>query len=115
MRVIAVIVLVHLIGGCFMGGFALIVFTVFILLPLIHILGINMYWFGIIIVLIVEMGTITPPVGVNVYIIKGVAADMPLETILKGIFAFLLGLIAGVAILMAFPQIATFVPAFTSY
>lgn len=115
MVIMAIIVLVHLIGGCFMDGFALIVLTVPILLPLIHSLGIDIYWFGIITVLIVEMGTITPPVGVNVYVIKGVAGDVPLETIFKGIFPFLLALIVGVAILMVFPQIATFLPSFTSY
>jgi C4-dicarboxylate transporter DctM subunit len=115
MVIMAIIVFVHLIGGCFMDGFALIVLTVPILLPLIHALGLNIYWFGIIIVLIVEMGTITPPVGVNVYVIKGVAEDVPLETIFKGIFPFLLALIVCVAILMVFPQIATFLPAITSY
>ena len=115
MVIMAIIVFVHLIGGCFMDGFALIVLTVPILLPLIHALGLNIYWFGIIIVLIVEMGTITPPVGVNVYVIKGVAEDVPLETIFKGIFPFLLALIVCVAILMVFPRIATFLPAITSY
>jgi C4-dicarboxylate transporter DctM subunit len=61
------------------------------------------------------MGTITPPVGVNVYVIKGVAGDVPLETIFKGIFPFLLALIVAVIILMIFPQIATFLPSFISY
>lgn len=115
MVIMAIIVLIHLIGGCFMDGFALIVLTVPILLPLIKDLGIDIYWFGIIIVLIVEMGTITPPVGVNVYVIKGVAGEVPLETIFKGIFPFLLALVVGVVILMIFPQIATFLPSFTSY
>ncbi len=116
MLIIAIIVLIHLIGGCFMDGFALIVLTVPILLPLIKALGIDIYWFGIIIVLIVEMGTITPPVGVNVYVIKAVAGDdVSLETIFKGIFPFLLALIAAVIILMIFPQIATFLPGFASY
>jgi C4-dicarboxylate transporter DctM subunit len=115
MVIMALIVLVHLIGGCFMDGFALIVLTVPILLPLIKTLGIDIYWFGIIIVLIVEMGTITPPVGINVYVIKGVAVDIPLETIFKGIFPFLAALIVEVTILMIFPQIATFLPSFASY
>lgn len=115
MVIMAIIVFIHLIGGCFMDGFALIVLTVPILLPMINTLGINIYWFGIIVVLIVEMGTITPPVGVNVYVIKGVAGDVPLETIFKGIFPFLLALIFCVAILMAFPEIASFLPAVTSY
>jgi len=115
MVIMGLIVFVHLIAGCFMDGFALIVLTVPILLPLIKALGINIYWFGIIIVLIVEMGTITPPVGINVYVIKGVAGDIPLETIFKGIFPFLAALIVAVIILMVFPQIATFLPSFASY
>ena len=72
-------------------------------------------WFGILIVLIVEMGTITPPVGINVYVIKGVAQDIPLETIFKGIFPFLAALIVEAIILIIFPQIVTFLPSFATY
>jgi C4-dicarboxylate transporter DctM subunit len=115
MVIMGLIVLLHLIGGCFMDGFGLIVLTVPIMLPMIKALGFDVYWFGIIIVLIVEMGTITPPVGVNVYVIKGVAGDVPLETIFKGIFPFLLALIVEVIILMIFPQIATFLPTIATY
>ena len=116
MLIMGIIVLLHLIGGCFMDGFGLIVLTVPIMLPMIRALGFDVYWFGIIIVLIVEMGTITPPVGVNVYVIKGVAgADVPLETIFKGILPFLAALIAAVIILMIFPQIATFLPSVATY
>ncbi|MCF8144874.1 MAG: TRAP transporter large permease [Deltaproteobacteria bacterium] len=115
MVIMGLIVLLHLIGGCFMDGFGLIVLTVPIMLPMIRALGFDVVWFGIIIVLIVEMGTITPPVGVNVYVIKGVAGDVPLETIFKGIFPFLLALIIAVIILMVFPQIATFLPAIATY
>jgi C4-dicarboxylate transporter DctM subunit len=115
MAIMGLIVLLHLIGGCFMDGFALIVLTVPILLPMVKALGFDPIWFGIMIVLIVEMGTITPPVGINVYVIKGVAQDIPLETIFKGIFPFLAALIAAAIILMVFPQIATFLPSFASY
>lgn len=116
MLIMGVIVLLHLLGGCFMDGFGLIVLTVPIMLPMVRALGFDVYWFGIIIVLIVEMGTITPPVGVNVYVIKGVAgAEVPLETIFKGILPFLAALIAAVIILMIFPQIATFLPSVATY
>ncbi len=115
MAIMGIIVLLHLIGGCFMDGFGLIVLTVPIMLPMIKALGFDIYWFGIIIVLIVEMGTITPPVGVNVYVIKGVAWDIPLETIFRGIIPFLGALVAAVVILMIFPQIVTFLPSIASY
>jgi C4-dicarboxylate transporter, DctM subunit len=115
MIIMALVVLVHLIGGCFMDGFALIVLTVPILLPTIKSLGIDVIWFGIIVVLIVEMGTITPPVGVNVYVIKGVAADVPLEIIFRGIVPFLGALVVAVILLMIFPQIVTFLPGLATY
>ena len=115
MVIMALIVFFHLIGGCFMDAFALIVLTVPILLPTIKGLGLDVIWFGIIIVLIVEMGTITPPVGVNVYVIKGVAENVPLHTIFKGIVPFLAALIVGVILIMVFPQIATFLPSFATY
>jgi TRAP-type C4-dicarboxylate transport system permease large subunit len=115
MMIMGVIVLFHLVGGCFMDGFGLIVLTVPIMLPMVKALGFDIYWFGIIIVLIVEMGTITPPVGVNVYVIKGVAWNIPLQTIFKGIFPFLGALVAAVIILMIFPQIATFLPSIATY
>ena len=69
----------------------------------------------IIIVMVMAMGVITPPVGMNVYIVKGIAKDVPLESIFRGIFPFLGALIICIALLIAFPQIATFLPRFISY
>ncbi|MBA7620656.1 C4-dicarboxylate TRAP transporter large permease protein DctM [subsurface metagenome] len=113
--IMGLIVLMYLIGGCFMDALALITLTVPIIYPLVLTLGFDPIWFGVIIVLVTEMGVITPPVGVNVYVIKGIAEDVPLETIFKGIFPFLAALIVAVGILMAFPQIATFLPSFARY
>ena len=113
--IMGVIVLMYLAGGCFMDALALITLTVPIIYPVILVLGFDPIWFGVIIVLITEMGVITPPVGVNVYVIKGIAEEVPLETIFRGIFPFLAALIVAVAILIAFPQIATFLPSFTRY
>jgi C4-dicarboxylate transporter, DctM subunit len=105
----------YLIGGCFMDSLAMITLTIPILYPLIQSLGFNGIWFGVIIVLVTEMGVITPPVGINVYVLKGVAKDVPLETIFKGIFPFLAAILVCTAILIAFPQIATFLPSFMSW
>jgi C4-dicarboxylate transporter DctM subunit len=110
--IMAFIVFGYLIGGCFMDSLALITLTIPILYPLVLALGFDSIWFGVIIVLVSEMGVITPPVGINVYVIKGVAPDVPLETIFKGIFPFLGAIIVCIAILIFFPQIALFLPSF---
>jgi C4-dicarboxylate transporter DctM subunit len=115
MAIMGVIVLLYLVGGCFMDALALITLTVPIIYPVVLVLGFDPIWFGVIIVLVTEMGVITPPVGVNVYVIKGVAKDVPLETIFRGIFPFLAAIIVAVIILMFVPQIATFLPSFTLY
>lgn len=108
--VMAMIIFGYLIGGCFMDSLAMVTLTVPILFPLVLSLGYDGIWFGIIIVLVAEMGVITPPVGINVYVIKGVAPDVPLETIFRGIFPFLGAILVCIAILIAFPQIALFLP-----
>jgi C4-dicarboxylate transporter DctM subunit len=113
--IMAVIVIMYLLGGCFMDALALITLTVPIIYPVVVILGFDPIWFGVIIVLVTEMGVITPPVGINVYVIKGIAEDIPLETIFKGILPFLAALLVAVALLIAFPQIATFLPSFARY
>lgn len=104
------IILMYLIGGCFMDSLALTTLTVPTLLPLIIAMGFNPIWFGIVMVLVGEAGVITPPVGINVYVIKGVVQDVPIETIFKGIFPFLVAIIVCIAILIFFPQIVTFLP-----
>lgn len=115
MAVMVVIVFIYFIGGFFMDSMALIVLTIPIFFPLVMKLGFDPIWFGVIIVLLGEMGVITPPVGVNVFVIKGIAPDVPLEKIFKGIFPFLVALIIVTIIIMIFPQIATFLPSFITY
>lgn len=108
--VVAVICFIYLVGGCFIDALALITLTIPIFYPIISSLGYDLVWFGIIIVLITQMGIITPPVGVNVYIVKGIAQEVPLEKIFIGVIPFLLALIVGTGIMIAFPNIATFLP-----
>jgi len=110
MAVMGLIVLVYLFGGCFMDALAMIMLTVPIFFPVAQALGFDPIWFGVIIVLVTEMGVITPPVGVNVYVVQGVTKDVPLETIFKGVFPMLLALLACIVLLMIFPQIALFLP-----
>jgi len=115
MATMGIIVLIYLLGGCFMDALALITLTIPIFYPAVLALGFDPIWFGVIIVLVTEIGVITPPVGVNVYVIKGIAEGVPLETIFKGILPFLGALIVAVGILMVFPQIATFLPSLATY
>jgi tripartite ATP-independent transporter DctM subunit len=110
MMIMMVIILIYLVGGCFMDGFALIMLTVPIFFPVALALGFDPIWFGVIIVLIAEMGVITPPVGINVYVVYGVAKTIPLQTIFKGVMPFLLALIICNVLLLIFPQIALFLP-----
>jgi C4-dicarboxylate transporter DctM subunit len=108
--IMGIIILIYLVGGCFMDSLAMITLTIPIIYPLVTSLGFDPIWFGVIVVSITEMGVITPPVGINVYVIKGIAEDVPLENIFKGIFPFLGAILLLALLLLFFPQIATFLP-----
>ena len=108
--IIGVIILVYLIGGCFMDALAMIMLTIPIFFPVVQTLGFDPIWFGVVIVLITEMGVITPPVGINVYVVYGVARDVPLEKIFRGVFPMLISLIVCNLLLILFPQIALWLP-----
>ncbi|MBN1829458.1 MAG: TRAP transporter large permease [Deltaproteobacteria bacterium] len=102
---------VYLVGGCFMDALALIMLTVPIFFPVVVSLGFDPIWFGVIVVLITQIGVITPPVGVNVYVVSGVARDVPLQVIFKGVLPLLLALVAATLLLVIFPSIALLLPA----
>jgi len=108
--IMGVVIIVYLFGGCFMDALAMIMLTIPIFFPVAQALGYDPIWFGVVIVLITEMGVITPPVGVNVYVVYGVAKDVPLEVIFRGVFPMLLALLICNIILLIFPQIALFLP-----
>lgn len=112
--VMGIIVLIYFFGGCFMDALAFVMLTIPIFFPVVTNLGYDPIWFGIIIVMVTEMGVITPPVGINVYVVFGVArnviGEVPLESIFKGILPFLVAVVAGVIILMALPQLILFLP-----
>lgn len=109
--VIALILLIYLVLGCFIDALALILLTIPIFLPVaVTVLNYDPIWFGVIIVMVVAMGVITPPVGMNVYIVKGVSGDIPLEVIFRGIWPFLFAIIICLALLITFPGLATFLP-----
>ena len=108
--IMLIIVAVYLVGGCIIDSLALIMLTIPIFYPVILFLEYDPIWFGVIIVLVTQIGVITPPVGINVYVVSGVARDVPLDVIFKGVLPFLTALIIGTLLLIAFPQIALFLP-----
>ena len=99
-----------LVLGCFLEGFAMLVRTLPIFVPIVLQLGIDPIWFGVLVVLTLEMGLISPPVGLNVFIVKSVAPRVPLGRIFRGVLPFWLAMIVTVGILIAFPQIVLVLP-----
>ncbi|MCM3761427.1 TRAP transporter large permease [Alkalihalobacillus oceani] len=108
--ILLIILLVYLILGLFMEGFAILVLTLPIVYPLIIDLGFNGVWFGIIMILVLNMGLLTPPLGLSVYVISGVAKNIPIQTIFRGVVPMLVTIIIFTAILVVFPSIVTFLP-----
>ena len=112
--ILSMIIGVYFLGGCFMDALAFVMLTIPIFFPIVTSLGYDPIWFGIIIVMVTEMGVITPPVGINVYVVYGVAqgaiGGVPLESIFKGVMPFLLAVIVGIIILIIFPQIILYLP-----
>lgn len=108
--VLALIIISYSILGCFMPNIPLLLLTIPVFFPIVVDLGYDPIWFGVIVVLLGEIAIITPPVGINLYIVKGVADDIALSTIFRGIFPFILVLLVGIIILVAFPGLSTFLP-----
>ncbi len=114
--VLIVILLIYLVLGCALDALAMILLTIPIFFPIVKDLGFAMtpdelqVWFGIIVVMVVELGLITPPIGMNVFIIKGMAPEVPLGTIYRGVLPFVVAQILLIMILIAFPVIALWLP-----
>jgi C4-dicarboxylate transporter, DctM subunit len=108
--IMTLIVFVYLFLGCIMDAMAMILITVPIFFPLVVASGFDPIWFGVMVTLVGEVGMVTPPVGMNVFVIHGIAHDVPMYTVFKGIGSFVVSMLVLVILLTAFPQIATFLP-----
>ena len=106
--ILLVIMLIYLVGGCLIDALGFLVVTIPIFYPLAQALGFDPIWYTIIITLVTTMGAVTPPVGVNVYIVSGLSPDVPIGTIFKGISYFLIPYVVCLALLIIFPEIALF-------
>jgi len=107
---LALILLAFIILGTFLEGFAMLVLTLPIVFPLIVGLGFDPIWFGVLMVIVLEMGLITPPVGVNVFVVKSIAPGVSMNRVFAGIAPFWVAMLVCLAILVAFPEIALFLP-----
>ena len=108
--VLALIMLMYLVLGCLMDALAMIILTIPIVFPVIIHLGFDPIWFGVIIVMTVELGLIHPPVGMIVFVIKSVVDDVSFATIFKGVLPFIITDLIRLVILIAFPVLATWLP-----
>lgn len=108
--VLAFVLAIYLIGGCFVDALGFLVLTIPIFFPLGIALGFDPIWYGIILTMVTTMGAITPPVGVNIYVVKALAPEIELSTIFKSVSFFLMACILCIIILMIFPQIVLFIP-----
>lgn len=108
--ILVIMLSIYLVLGCFIDALALILLTVPIFYPVAIEIGYDPIWFGVIIVLALGMGVITPPVGANVYVVAGVDGETPVMTIFRGIWPYLIAIFVCIALLFVFPQIALFLP-----
>ncbi|RJR48858.1 MAG: TRAP transporter large permease [Desulfobacteraceae bacterium] len=113
--IVGIVVVIFFLGGMFMDSMALLMILVPIFLPVLEHLQINLIWFGVLLVVLIECGTITPPVGVNVFVIKGIALEVPLQTIFRGILPFVAALLVMISLLIIFPGMTTFLPSLITY
>jgi tripartite ATP-independent transporter DctM subunit len=112
--ILAMIMLMYVVLGCLMDAMAMIILTVPIIFPVVIALGFDPIWFGVIIVMTVELGLIHPPVGMNVFVIKSVVKEVSFTTIFRGVLPFVATDILRLVILIAFPIIALWLPSHLS-
>ena len=110
LQIVLAFLAMFIVLGTFMEGFAILVLTVPLIQPIIEPLGIDLIWFGVLMVIALEMGLISPPVGINVFVVKGIAQDVSLGTIFRGIWPFWLAMLTALTLILLTPSIALFLP-----
>lgn len=108
--ILAVILIIYLVGGCFIDSLGFLVLTIPIFFPVGTALGFDPVWYAIILTMVTTLGAVTPPVGVNIYVVKALAPDIELGTIFKSISYFLAACLLAIIILIIFPQIVLLIP-----
>lgn len=114
MGIVIAICLIYLVMGCIFDSLSMLILTIPIFAAILKPMGVDMIWFGIVAVITVEMGLITPPVGLNVFVVKATIGDMSLSTAFRGVWPFVAAMAIGLLLILAFPQIATVLPSLMS-
>jgi TRAP-type C4-dicarboxylate transport system permease large subunit len=102
--------LIYVILGSAMEELSMILLTVPVFFPVITALGFDALWFGILVVIVVQIGMISPPVGMNIFVVKNLLGNVSIATMFRGVLPFNIALIALLAIMLAFPILATYLP-----
>ncbi|MDP4593689.1 MAG: TRAP transporter large permease [Beijerinckiaceae bacterium] len=110
MHIILAICLIYLVLGCVFDSLAMLILTVPVFVAILKPLGVDLIWFGIIVIIVVELGLITPPIGMNVFVVNSVVPDVSVWTIFEGVWPFLIAMIVCLGLIMAFPWLATGLP-----
>jgi tripartite ATP-independent transporter DctM subunit len=110
MGVLVLILLCYIVLGCVLESMSMIILTIPVFVPLIEGLGFDLIWFGVVVVVVTEISLITPPVGMNVFVLRSVLSDVPTGTIFRGVTAFIAADFLRLALLVAFPALSLFLP-----
>tara|TARA_R110000868_G_scaffold17813_2_gene77717 strand:- start:13388 stop:14677 length:1290 start_codon:yes stop_codon:yes gene_type:complete len=108
--VILVIVAVYVILGCFLESLSMMLLTVPIFYPIVEMMGYDLIWFGILVIVVIEISMITPPIGINIFVLRSVLPDIPTKTIFKGVIPFISADLARISLLIIFPAISLWLP-----
>jgi tripartite ATP-independent transporter DctM subunit len=110
LAILSILMVIYVFLGMFLEGFSILVLTLPIVIPIVKALDYDLIWFGVLMVITLEMGLISPPVGINVFVVKGLVPDVPMGQIFRGIVPFWIAMIVCLILLIAFPDIALFIP-----
>lgn len=108
--VVLAICLIYVLLGCIFDSLAMLILTVPVFTGILNPLGVDLIWFGIVVIIVVELGLITPPIGMNVFVVTAAIPDVEVWTVFRGIWPFLIAMLIGLGLIIAFPQIALLLP-----
>ncbi|MGD9920845.1 MAG: TRAP transporter large permease [Pseudorhodoplanes sp.] len=112
--VVLAMCLVYVVLGCVFDSLAMLILTVPVFAAIIGPMGVDLIWFGIVVIIVVELGLITPPIGMNVFVVNSMIPDVSIWTIFRGVWPFVVAMILGLALIIAVPSVATFLPGYMS-